>query len=477
MITKMNKLSIAGIFIAGSLIYLFCLAYLQPKDPIVFGVHACYLLFLCLFACLILSKVRNKEIRILYSIVFGGILLRFIYSISTPFFVRAYDVAGHLQYIHYVQNNWLSIPEILRGWEFFQPPIYYWLASLFVLPAKLFGTNETVISGLKLFSFSISVGTLLLAMWIAKMIFDTKKDFWKVCVFISIFAVLPVVVYHTTRNSNDVMYFAVALLFFGYLWKWWTNCESKDLYLAFIFLGLGLITKGNSIPLIGVIVLSILLRKQVQTQERINYILLGALILFLISGWYYGCRYAFEGNLRIIGNANQLNRKLIIDMKPSNFLKFNFIKVIKTPYNNGWSRDSDRHYWEVFVRSVFTGQWNMGEKVHSVSRILIILSTVLTLIMLASLVGNLLWSPRENVPLWSLLIMLFAAHIGIVYIEKINPTQYMRLITPVIIPMAFYLIDGVRIMPKCLKKPAIGLIWLFIAMCIVLYVAVLTAEY
>ena len=30
MIRKLNKLSIAGTFIAGSLIYLFCLAYLQP---------------------------------------------------------------------------------------------------------------------------------------------------------------------------------------------------------------------------------------------------------------------------------------------------------------------------------------------------------------------------------------------------------------------------------------------------------------
>jgi|TARA_B100001971_G_scaffold214151_1_gene250110 hypothetical protein len=437
------------------------------KDPIVFGLHACYLLFLCLIAYLILSKVRKKEIRTLYSIVFGGTILRYIYSITTPFLVREFDAPGHLQYIRYLHQNWFLIPPANAGWEYSQPPLYYWLASLFSLPAKFFGTDMTVITSLRIFSFILSILVLCISVWLAQMLFKERNSLWKKCVFVSVFAVLPGIVFLATRVSNDTMFLFIGMLFFAFLLRWWKEGRKKDLYTCFVLLGLCLLTKNNSIALIPVVLVTILLKKKISRKLVLKYFVMCAVIISLMAGWLYAIRIVTQGEFNIVGNIRMVNPAHRRDIKPSDFIKFRLSEVLNYPYHNPWNGSKEeKYYWEVLLKSVFTGGWNMGERVRSTVGVIHIINSVLLLVVVLALAKGFIVSPRKNVPLWALLIFLILAQIGIVTKERFLGLQKFRYVTLITIPVTYYFIAGLNMLDPRIRRLLLWLFWIFVVLCV-----------
>ena len=437
------------------------------KDPIVFGLHACYLLFLCLIAYLILSKVRKKEIRILYSIVFGGTILRYIYLITTPFLVREYDTFGHLQYIRYLYQHWFWIPQANAGWQYSQPPLYYWLASLFSLPAKMFGTDMTVIASLRIFSFILSILVLLISVWLAQMLFKERNSLWKKCVFVSVFAVLPGIVFLTTRVSNDTMFLLVGMLFFAFLLRWWKEGKQKDLYTCFVLLGLCLLTKNNSIALIPVVFVTILLKKKISRKLVLKYFVMCAVIISLMAGWLYTIRIVTQGEFNIVGNIRMVNPEHRRDIKPSDFMKFRLYEVLNNPYHNPWNGSKgEKYYWEVLLKSVFTGGWNMGDRVRSTVGVIHIINSVLLLVVILALAKDYIVSPRKNVPLWTLLIFLILAQIGIVTKERFIGLQKFRYVTLITIPVTYYFVAGLNMLDPRIRRLLLWLFWIFVVLCV-----------
>ncbi|MDP6575619.1 MAG: glycosyltransferase family 39 protein, partial [Candidatus Peribacteraceae bacterium] len=447
------------------------------KDPIVFGLHTCYLLFLCFIAYLILSKVRKRETRILYSIVFGGTILRYIYLITTPFLVREYDTFGHFQYIRYLYQHWFWIPNADAGWQYSQPPLYYWLASLFSLPAKMFGTDMTVIASLRIFSFILSILVLLISVWIAQMLFKERNNLWKKCVFVSVFAVLPGIVFLTTRVSNDPMFLFIGMLFFAFLLRWWKEGKQKDLYTCFVLLGLCLLTKNNSIALIPVVFVTILLKKKIARTLVLKYFVICAVIISLMVGWLYAIRIVTQGEFKIVGNVDMVTTKLKVDIEPSNFTTYKLTEVLKNPYHYSWNDKTRRMiYWEVLLKSVFTGEWNMGERVHSAVRVIHTINFVLLLVVVLALAENIIFSTRKNVPLWALLIFLILAQIGIVAKEEFNGLQKFRYVTLITIPVTYYFIAGLNMLDPRIRRLLLWLFWFFVVLCIVFTFVVISSN-
>ncbi|MDP7247389.1 MAG: glycosyltransferase family 39 protein [Candidatus Peribacteraceae bacterium] len=447
------------------------------KDPIVFGLHTCYFLFLCLIAYLIISKVRKKEIRILYSIVFGGIFLRFIYLITTPFLVREYDTSGHLQYIRYLHQHWFWIPSANAGWEYSQPPLYYWLASLFSLPAKIFGTDMAIITSLRIFSFILSILVLFISVWLAQMLFKERNSLWKKCIFVSVFAVLPGIVFLATRVSNDTMFLFVGMLFFAFLLRWWKEGKQKDLYTCFVLLGLCLLTKNNSIALIPVVFVTILLKKKITWKQVLKYFVICAVIISLMVGWLYAKRIVTQGEFKIVGNVDMVTHKLKVDIKPSNFITYKLTEVLKKPYHYSFNDETRRMiYWEVLLKSTFTGEWNMGERVHSIMRVIHTVNSVLLLVVVLALAQGFIVSPRKNAPLWALLIFLILAQIGIVAKEGFNGLQKFRYVTLITIPVTYYFVAGLSMLDPRIRRLLLWLFWFFVLLCIIFTFVVIASN-
>lgn len=444
------------------------------KDPIVFGVHVLYLLFLCFIAFLFVTKFRKKESRILFCIVFMGILLRCVYLIGTPFLAREYDTFGHLQYIRYLHQHWFYVPLANAGWEYSQPPLYYWLASLFAVPAKIFGTDMMVISSLRIFSLVLSILVLLTSVWLAQMLFKERGSSWKKYIFVSVFAVLPGIVFLSSRVTNDSMVLLVGMLFFAFLLRWWKAGKTKDLYFCFIFLGLCMLTKNNCIALIPVVLITILLKKKISWRLVIKYYVICAVIISLMVGWLYTMRMMQQGEFKVVGNVHMVNKRLQVDIKPSNFTQFNLSEVLRIPYHNAWDDEARRMiYWEVLIKSVFTGEWNMGDRVHSIARVIHTINFVLLLVVILAIANEIVVSPRKNVPLWALLVFLISTQIGLVALEKFNGLQKFRYVTLLTIPVTYYFVVGLNMLNPRIRRILLWLFWFFAVLCIMLMFVVI----
>ena len=75
-----------------------------------------------------LLPAHASDARLFAAPAVCGVLLRCVYAASTPYFVRAWDWDGHLEYITHVADHW-TIPSAASGWETYQPPLYYFAAA------------------------------------------------------------------------------------------------------------------------------------------------------------------------------------------------------------------------------------------------------------------------------------------------------------------------------------------------------------
>jgi hypothetical protein len=59
-------------------------------------------------------------------------------------------VGGHIDYVQYMFTHW-SVPPAQGGWEFYQPPLYYFLSALWMQAGQLLGRPLSVLGdGLRL---------------------------------------------------------------------------------------------------------------------------------------------------------------------------------------------------------------------------------------------------------------------------------------------------------------------------------------
>ena len=102
----------------------------------------------------------------------AGLYLRFIYLAYTPYRVRGHDVIPHLDYIRYVAEHF-AIPPRADGWQFYQPPLYYFLSAIwFRIGEGINRIEDALIGDLQLFAFVISLAVLGIAIWIGRMLFN-----------------------------------------------------------------------------------------------------------------------------------------------------------------------------------------------------------------------------------------------------------------------------------------------------------------
>jgi hypothetical protein len=194
-------------------------------------------------------------------------------------------------------------------------------------------------------------------------------------------------------------------------------------------------------------------------------------------GWLYAIRIVTQGEFKIVGNVDMVTTKLKVDIEPSNFTTYKLTEVLKNPYHYSWNDKTRRMiYWEVLLKSVFTGEWNMGERVHSAVRVIHTINFVLLLVVVLALAENIIFSTRKNVPLWALLIFLILAQIGIVAKEEFNGLQKFRYVTLITIPVTYYFIAGLNMLDPRIRRLLLWLFWFFVVLCIVFTFVVISSN-
>jgi hypothetical protein len=391
-------------------------------------------------------------------------MLRIAYVVATPHDVRAYDWEGHMQYIDYVFRNG-SLPPPSAGWEFYQPPLYYIVAAVLLRIASIMGLpSELRFLFLQWFSLLLSLLTLGIGFWIGALLYPAKEHLRERLLFFGVIATFPSLILFAARINNDSLYHVFAFLSFGFLLRWWQTRRPRDWYLLAAAVCLGILTKSNAILLVPVSLLCLLAAELPWKAKIMHGVAMCALVAAALALFLLPRALAGETTTVGVGNINTLNPALRVSAAPSAYVTFNPIEVLRHPYNHTWHDDQRRHnFWEFFYRSAYFGEFSFGDALRAHAQFLLAIGYLLFPLTLFGIWKSIRQWDRRHIPLLLTLGVLLAGHVAFRMQYPYSSSQDFRYSILLIVPLAFYAIEGARHLPKNLRRAAHIVMFLFIA--------------
>jgi hypothetical protein len=425
----------------------------SPWDPVAFPLVACALASLALLcAASFLRWGRDRHHRVMLGIFWAGAFLRLVYVIRTPFGVRAYDFDGHVDYLMHVLNDF-TVPHAQAGWQFYQPPLYYFLNAPFLFPLKALGASEdSIVRAGQFVSLGISCVALGLGAWIALLLFRGAAQRFRAYLFFSAVAVFPGIVYMASRISNDALIVPLSFAFLGFTLRWWKAGETRDALLAALMLALGVLTKSNFFAFLPVFAFALLLRRGTPAKRKVRLGAAGLGILVLLTGWYFFLRVGMEHERNVVGNIGSNAPGLRVEIKPENFFIFRPQEVVRVPYAHAWSDFAGRNrFWEHLFKTAHTGEWDFGFRVHAVMRPMLILSMLLLLVAIGRGLYLLWFDAESTLVLWTTTAFLVFSMMALLILENVGGFQDFRYVPGLVVPVTWYMLDGIRVLPRPLR--------------------------
>lgn len=375
-------------------------------------------------------------------------LLRLYYWWLNPYFIRAYDEGGHLSYILYVAYHW-ELPPINAGWETFQPPLYYTITgALAALPHALGVPREGVFAILSFSSICLSFIFLLLAVWVATLLFSNAKDerrYW----LVAIVAVLPAIVYYTTRISNDVLFAVVSLAWLGCLLLFWKQGNWTAWIGAMVLSALSLWVKTNGIIFLPISVLTLFSLPSANWKAKLDRLYVAVLLFGFIAGPLLMAKIlqATDSSNFVVGNIHLLEDSLRFQPTIWNHITFNPWEILQHPYNNP-RMETPRSdlFWEFYYRSAFFGEWAIAPSLLFLGRCILALSLVMLPFLAYGVWTSNRNTPRLGIPLFISVVLVLGAQLAWVIRHPVTPSQDFRFFIFLAIPYAYFILAT---LPNC----------------------------
>jgi hypothetical protein len=443
---------------------------ISKTSPLLLFISTAILILLVLYGGMFfrLSVRRTVQEWSLYFIFIFGSLARFLYVLATSYNTRGHDTGGHIEYIKYFLRHW-RIPDAVAGWELHQAPLYYFISAVWWKVNAIFGRAQEslLLHDLQVGALLLSIGTLAVCVWIAYLLFPRKENILYRTLFVAILAVLPGLVFVSARISNDTLFTFLMFLSFALLLRWWKTGKKSDWYILCISLGINAITKGNFALILPAVFIPFVLRKKFSWRYKLKHGVLACLLLFLISGWLPIMRFMEETPHMIPFGNSGLNGGLFVTREPVNFLTFNPQKIIDLPYNDPWNDAARRQYfWEYLYRSAFFGEFHFNERLKDLSQLILIFGCFLMALSLFGLWKDLRHRAYKSLPVWLSLGSLLAGLVAYSIKTPCSCNQDFRFIPLVAAPIAYFVIQGARLLPSSLeRKVAVTIIVTFIVLC------------
>lgn len=400
----------------------------------------------------------------------SGLIIRLIYLMVTNFSNRSLDAYDHIAYIEYIVNN-LSLPKASQGFVFYHPPLYYIIGAIIVKLVRLLGViNRNVfyvciqfyslVSYMVFLAVSIKIFCLLMGKVISfevskkdsAYIFSSKglKKFFgrdNIIIWVSaLFIFWPTNILHATRVGNDSLMYLFYALGLLYLLKWEDSSQWKDLIYASTYTSLGIITKTNTVVLVGIIGLMMLFRF-IKSRDK-KYFLVKSLAICAI--FLIGLSIAFGPSLVerlrggraniLVANAGNLNPALYVGNAAANYFWFDTKIFITEPFCDAWNDEWGRQYfWNFLLKTALYSQFVFN---HTLLRNIGTIIGFLFLFLLLYMISGLFFMKFSLVRtlfliLSNFIVLIFAALVFRIMIPAASSNDF-RYIQPALISLCFF---------------------------------------
>jgi hypothetical protein len=385
----------------------------------------------------------------------AGIILRIFYVLVTSYHVRGHDVGGHVEYVHFLLDHWV-LPPPHGGFQFYQPPLYYFLCALIMKAAvQVIQDPEIGHRLLQWFALLLTFSSLGIAAWISHMLFPQPKESSQRFHFLALMAVIPGAVYFSAVINNDVLYLVFAFLSIALTLRWWRKPSPTTWLLLCNSLAIGLLIKTNSALLFFPVAASLLL------QPRIGWLKKGLMglaffaIPFFVSAWFVLPPFFAEEDTRaaVVGNVSQMTGPISND--PTYLLTFDPLQVLANPFNAVSGDGSRRLYlWEFFFRSALFGEFSYASSLIPIAIVMLLAALVITIF--AAYEGArdaLRWRSSSTFPLWMFTGVILLGSLALRIAMPFSSSQDFRYAIGLLVPFFYYALA---------RKSVTGRFWIWV---------------
>lgn len=393
-------------------------------------------------------------------LLLAGMLLCIAYLSATPYWVRNHDIGGHLDYIKYIVHHH-SLPSTNDCQECHQPPLYYLIVSPI---CNFFSCESNSLILIQIISLLFSFGFLVFGIKLLRLYLPARINdkYFNLAAALLIF--WPSGIIHSVRIGNDALLYFLTAAGLYFITLWFINGRPKDLGLSLVFMVASLLTKYNGIILFGIIILTLLLKFIIKSENKKEILKIGVLISFLFFFAFVLINFKFvlrdetTGLATILaGNFESAPSALKVGNKIENFTKFDLQRFLNFPYANPWSNEWGKQYFfNYLLKSSLFGESVFPQNVLKKQAILI--SYLFVFLILIIIIGMIIAildfvgflkktskgreiSPHILIPFVVLLFLM--ALIFFRYLVPLSCNNDFRYIYPSIIPFSAAIAYGI----------------------------------
>ncbi len=312
--------------------------------------------------------------------VFMGLVVWGVYFLITPGGVRNYDVMEHVEYVKHVLQCW-SIPNPYEGWEFYQPPLYYFSAAVFWRALTFFWNGFDILEVLHLQSMGYVLGFVFFSFMTFRLAAGglprdkerkLGKDGGELILWTGLLTFWPSVVIHAARIGNDSLFYFLSAVTFYFVIKWWLSDRTVYFWWASVFAALDVFTKSSGLILFFLMGFLFLVR-WFSTQSRgwrlfiqktwLAWVIFASVILFSYTGAVFDSLSGKRSHL-ICGNLSGLSAHgLGVDNKLKTYLGFDAKLFWNEPYTSVVDdRKGRQFFWNYLFKTSLFGEFSFSYK-------------------------------------------------------------------------------------------------------------------
>jgi hypothetical protein len=399
------------------------------------------------------------------TILLGGVALLILYFMAFPYYYRAYDWWGHFFYIRYVYDT-LSLPSTYLSWETYHPPLFYCLAAVIgKIVALLGGGLRLVYASWFSLPFAISICILFCSVWLSRLLFTARENSQRLW-FLACMAFAPKLIFPCTNFNNDALLNLILFILIGVLIVFWQQPNGKNWGLISGLLGLGLITKTNSVVFVPLAFFLLAITNKLSLKIKLRFAAIGAAIVLLLAGWFHIPRWFEAPNSPefMVGNLYTLDEPLKIPQSLKNLFVFNPCQVVQIPYNETRGDGFRREYYPEFVfKSALGMEWGNHSSVTLIRKVILVCAMLLLPIVALGYWKELFKIKAPTWPLTLIIPLAILTQMILVWRAPFSCCQDARYILYAIIPWCYFLLKGMDYSPPWLGQAAKALlVFLFI---------------